>query len=157
MFQALEAFDRRDVVYTPEQEEKHRERVSQIAKAVEDRRDRDWVKGRLRRLDEPQAKERIHRLVEKYDAAWVFDDAAQEIQLAADFRNFYTHYDPKYVSMLPDLKEHPLTMHNLAVRFQALCEVVLLREVGFPAEQLKRRFQETQRLQRRLGRERQGR
>ena len=50
MFQALEAFDRRDVVYTPEQEEKHRERVSQIAKAVEDRRDRDWVKGRLRRL-----------------------------------------------------------------------------------------------------------
>ena len=41
-------------------------------------------------------------------------------------------------------------MHNLAVRFQVLCEIILLREVGFPPDQLKKRIQETQRLERRL-------
>ena len=115
-------------------------------------KDHDWLKGKLRYSHEPSATERLKRLVEKYDAAWIFEDAPKEIELAGDFRNFYTHYDPRLDSKLPELKERPRAMHNLALRFQVLCEVILLGEVGFPADQLKKRMRETQRLERRLAR-----
>jgi hypothetical protein len=150
MFQALESFDRRDFEPTSEAIEKHGERKKRILHAVQIKKDRDWLEGKLRYSHEPSATERLKRLVEKYDAAWIFEDAPKEIELAGNFRNFYTHYDPKLVSKLPELKRQPSAMHNLAVRFQVLCEIILLREVGFPADQIRKRIQETQRLERRL-------
>ena len=152
MFQALEAFDRRDHEPTTEAKVKHAERKNRILDAIQIKKDRDWLDGKLRYSHEPTATERLKRLVEKYDAAWIFEDAPKEIELAGNFRNFYTHYDAKLVDKLPELEEQPRAMHNLAVRFQALCEIILLREVGFPADQLKKRMQETQRLERRVAR-----
>jgi hypothetical protein len=152
MFQALESFDRRDFEPTTEAIERHSERKKRIIDAVQVKKDRDWLAGKLRYSHEPSATERLKRLVEKYDAAWIFEDAPAEIELAGNFRNFYTHYGPTLARKLPESKKQPKVMHNLAVRFQLLCEIILLREVGFQADQIKKRIQETQRLDRRLTR-----
>ena len=74
MFQALESFDRRDFEPKSEVLEKHSERKKRILDAVQTKKDRDWLEGRLRYSHEPSATERLKRLVEKYDAAWVFED-----------------------------------------------------------------------------------
>jgi hypothetical protein len=152
MFQALESFDRRDFEPKSEAVEKQNERKKRILDAVQVKKDRNWLEGKLRYSHEPSATERLKRLVEKYDATWIFEDAAKEIELAGNFRNFYTHYDPKLVTKLPELKGQPRAMHNLAVRLQVLCEIILLTEVGFPADRLKKQIQETQHLERRLAR-----
>jgi hypothetical protein len=106
----------------------------------------------LKYSHEPAAADRIRRLVRQFKAAWIFEDLQEEITLAANFRNFYTHYDLSLKEKLLPLDEQPRAMHNLAVRFQLLGEVILLQTIGFEREKLKKRIQETQRLERRLAR-----
>jgi hypothetical protein len=150
MFQALEAFDRRDHVMPPEKLEKHNLRLDRIFQAAGNTHDRKWLKRHLRYSHEPAAVDRLRRLIAKYDAAWVFDDLRREPELAANLRNFYTHYDRKLEPSLPPEHERPRIMHNLATRLQLLCEVILLTEIGFTGDQIKQRMNETHRLERRL-------
>lgn len=150
MFQALESFDRRHFVPAVEATDKHNQRIQRILDAVESKKDREWLNGKLRYSHEPSATERLKRLVEKYDAPWLFEDASKDIELAGNFRNFYTHYDPRLEAKLPPSIDRLRAMHNLAARFQTFCEVILLREIGFPADRIKERMQNTKRLHRRL-------
>ena len=151
MFQALESFDRRNYTIPAEQLVKHAARVARIMEAVVTNGDRDWLEDRIRNSSESSAKDRILRLVKEYDAGWIFENESAEIDLAANFRNFYTHYTPKLEEKLPPKEERSLAMHRLAVRLQILCEIILLREIGFHPEELKNKYQETGRMEWRLG------
>ncbi len=98
----------------------------------------------------PKATDRIRRVVEKCNAAWIFIDANKDIELAGDLRNYYTHYDVRIEGRLPSPEAILIKTHNLAVRFQALCQLVLLMEVGFSPEQLRKRIQESRLLEQKL-------
>lgn len=45
---------------------------------------------------------------------------------------------------------HDMVMHNLFVRLRILCELILLRSVGFDGAELRRQIEATHRLDRRL-------
>lgn len=142
----------------PESIKKHEDRLARIVNAVdgletpECKKDAKWLQNALQYSHETTAADRIRRLVQDYEATWIFDDWDVEIRLAANFRNFYTHYDRRLLNSLPPLDEQPRVMHNLAVRLQLLCEIVLLRQVGFDGVEVKQRMVETRRLERRLAR-----
>lgn len=147
MFQALESYDRR--MYIPDSEVvvKHEERKDRIFEAVDDN-DRKWLKGKLKHSLEPQASIRIRRLVDKVDAKWLLTQ--EEIEQAAVFRNFLTHFSIDLENRLPPKVEHSLILHNLAVRLQILCELTLLDGVGLSSNDMRKRIEETRRLEKRL-------
>lgn len=150
MFQALESFDRRAFTLEPEKRQSHDEKVARILDAVQSKRDRDWLKGKLRYSHEPTAVARLRRLVKQYGAQWVFDESSDDLELVGHIRNFYTHYDGEVSSRLPAQDARPAVISNAAARLQILCEVILLQEVGFRPEQIRQRMQETNRLERML-------
>jgi len=147
MFQALESYDRRTFTPAPEKMTAHQERLDRILKAV-DTSDQKWLKNQLRHSHEPAAADRIQRLVDKLDASWLL--SRDDISLAADFRNYYTHFDPKVNQRLPALDKRFLIMHNLAVRLRVLCELLLLDAMGFSRDEVRERMKSTQRLARHL-------
>jgi hypothetical protein len=147
MFQALESYDRRTYVQDSEKVKLHQERLERISKAV-DSTDRKWLKARLKHSHEPAAADRIRRLVARVHADWLLDD--NQITLAGDFRNFYTHFDPGIEQRLPPNKERPRSLHNLAIRLQILCEITLLDAIDFPTRDVRQRMDKIQRLERRL-------
>lgn len=115
MFQALESYDRRTFNPSPEKINAHNDRVERILKGL-DTTDRKWLKNQLRHSHEPAAADRIERLVHDLDASWLL--SKEDITLAADLRNYYTHFDPKINLRLPPLNTRFLIMHNLAVRLR---------------------------------------
>ena len=149
MFQALESFDRRTHIHDSEAVNKHDDRMGRILEAIDDN-DRKWLKGKLKHSLEPQASVRIRRLVEKVDGEWLLTQ--KDTDQAALFRNFYTHFSPDLEQRLPPKVEHLLCLHNLAVRLQILCELTLLDAVGFSSRDMRKRIEETRRLDKRLGR-----
>jgi hypothetical protein len=149
MFQALESYDRRTYVQDSEKEKAHKERLDRIMKAV-DSSDRKWLKGKLKYSHEPTAADRIRRLVAEVRADWILND--DDVALAADFRNFYTHFDPGIEQRLPPQKDRLRKLHNLAVRLQILCEITLLGAIGFSSHEVRERIDKTRRLERRLAR-----
>ena len=70
--------------------------------------------------------------------------------LAADLRNYYTHFDPKVNQRLPALDRRFLIMHNLAVHLHVLCELVLLDAMGFSRNDVRERMKSTRRIERHL-------
>lgn len=116
-----------------------------------DKKDQKWLEGRLRYSSEPSAKDRIIELAKKYEAQWVFEDLSQDMEMAADLRNFHTHHDTKLEGKIPAVQDRPIEVHNLSVRLTTLCEVVLLAEAGITIDKIKARMSETRRLERRLG------
>lgn len=146
MFQALEAFDRRARVPDPEKLRRNQDRIKRVLNPEATKKDRKWLEDKLRHSGEPTAMERIKDLVKEHEAAWLLDDEA--VGLAADFRNFYTHYDASVEKRLPPKADRPRCMHNLAVRLQVLCEIVLLDLLGFPG--VRQQIEKSRRLRRRL-------
>jgi len=147
MFQALESYDRQTFKPTPEKMQKHKEQLDRIVNSVGGS-DREWLKSRLRHSHEPAAADRIRRLAGKLDAGWLLTN--EDITLAGDLRNYYTHFDPEVDQRLPAKDERFRTMHNLAVRLRVLCELVLLDAIGFPRDEARNRMQKTRRVERRL-------
>ncbi|HYM05613.1 MAG TPA: HEPN domain-containing protein [Terriglobales bacterium] len=148
MFQALESFDRRTSTLPAEKMQKHGERLTRILNSVSDAKDRKWLENALRHSHEPAAADRIKHIVETLNASWLL--SPKGIELSADYRNYYTHFDPKTEAKLPPVEERVLAMHNLAVRLRVLCELVLLNAVGFPMAKVRERLKETRRLERHL-------
>lgn len=148
MFQALESYDRRTFVPPAEKAQKREEKITRILKAVGDR-DRKWVEGKMRHGSEAAAAERISRLVEKFEAGWLL--STEEVTLAGNMRNYYTHFDPQREQHLPPIDERFQKMHHLAVRLRTLCELILLDAVGFERDWVRDRMQNTKRLERHLG------
>ena len=149
MFQALESFDRRCYVHSPEKLKAHQERLDRILNGA-DTADRKWLTRQLRHSHEPTAADRILRLVQQVKAEWLFDDAKNDIQLAAALRNFHTHFDADVEARLPTKKDRLLSMYNLAVRLQILCELILLTGIGFTVEEACQRVKATRRLEQNL-------
>jgi hypothetical protein len=147
MFQALESYDRQTFTPALEKMTGHQDRLDRILSAV-DTGDRKWLKNQLRNSHEPAAAERIKRLVDNLDASWLL--SKEDISLAADLRNYYTHFDPKVNQRLPALDRRFLIMHNLAVYLRVLCELVLLDAMGFSRDEVRERMKSTQRLERHL-------
>src|SRR5215831_9071823 len=129
MFQALESYDRRTRVTPPDKVQAHQERLDRILGAVE-AEDAKWLKGKLRHSIEPSAEQRIRELTEQHSAEWLL--GMEAIKLASDMRNFPTHFSPEVEKRLPPKQDRVHCMHNLTVRLQVLCEVILLRLIGFP-------------------------
>jgi hypothetical protein len=146
VFQALESYDRRTFTPAPEQAVAREERLGRISNAIA-ADDWKWLKRRLRPL-EPSAAERIMRVVDNVQASWLLK--AEDITLAADLRNYYTHFDSKVEARLPPIELRFRIMHNLAVRLRVLCELVLLNAVGFSTDEVRRRMETTRRVQRHL-------
>ena len=147
MFQALESYDRRTFVPTPEKAQKRKEKVDRVVSAV-DAGDQKWVERALRNSSEAAAADRITRLVEKFEAGWLL--SAEDVALAGNMRNYHTHFDPLVEQRLPPNDERFRKMHNLAVRLGTLCELILLDAVGFPRDWVKNRMQNTRRVERQL-------
>jgi hypothetical protein len=147
MFQALESFDRRSFTHSPEKQKKHQERLTQILGCVAEVY-KKWLKNKLEHSHEPSAADRIRRLVKDLGADWVLGES--DITLAGDIRNYYTHFDSKLEQRLPPMAERVRAMYNLSIRLQLLCELLLLRAAGLMPDEMKRRMQETRRLERRL-------
>lgn len=120
MFQALESYDRRTFKPAPERLQGHEERLKRISDAVSSR-DWKWLKSKLQHSHEPAAAERIKRLVNELNANWLLSN--EDIELAADLRNYYTHFDPKVDQRLPPVERRYRIMHNLAVRFTCAMRV----------------------------------
>lgn len=150
IFQALEAYDRRTFVPAAEAGKRHEERLHRILASVEASKDKDWLKGKLRYSHEPSATDRLRRLVKTYSASWLFEDPTADINLAGNLRNYHTHFDQKLETSIPPVEERPRVMHNLFVRLQLLCELILLQDVGFDGADPRRRMEATRRLERRL-------
>ncbi len=144
MFQALESYDRRTRITPPDKVQAHQGRLDRILGAVE-AADAAWLKGQLRHSVEPGAEQRIRELTEQHSADWLLD--IQAIKLAADMRNFHTHFSPEVEKRLPPKEDRVRCMHNLAVRLQVLCEVILLRLIGFP--DVRQQIEKVRRLERR--------
>ena len=147
MFQALESYDRRTFKPTPEKMKRYQEQLDRIVGSV-DLRDRQWLTQNLRLSHETAAADRIRRLARKLDAGWLLSD--EQIALAGNLRNYYTHFDPEVDQRLPPKGGRFRTMHNLAVRLRVLCELVLLDAIGFPRDEMRNRMQKTRRVERHL-------
>jgi hypothetical protein len=148
MFQGLESFDRRTSQLPAEKLQKHEERLNAILGSVSNVKDRKWLKRVLRHSHEPSAADRIKHIVETLNASWLL--TPNDIELSADFRNYYTHFDPKAETKLPPVEKRILTMHNLAVRLRVLSELVLLNAVGFSMDKVRELVKATRRLERHL-------
>ena len=144
MFQALESYDRRTRVASPEKEQAHQLRMERILSAVE-AADKKWLTEKLRHSIEPSAEQRIRELVEQHGADWLLNKEA--IKLAANMRNFHTHFSPEVEERLPPHEDRVRCMHNLAVRLQILCEAILLRLIGIT--DVRQRIERVERLERR--------
>lgn len=144
MFQALESYHRRTRVTPLEEVQGYQERRDRILGAVQPA-DAKWLKRKLDRGFGPSAEQRIRELTEENRAGWLLD--LEAIKLAADMRNFYTHFSPEVEARLPPKSDRGRCMHNLAVRLQVLCEVILLGLVGFP--DVRRQIEKVKRLERR--------
>jgi hypothetical protein len=116
-------------------------RLSRILSAV-DAQDKKWLKGQLRYSHEPESADRIRRLVRQLNADWLLSEP--DIILSRDFRNYNTHFDPKIEQRLPPSESRVRVMHNLGLRLQIVCEMVLLNAVGLLTADV------TQRLKKRL-------
>ena len=87
-------------------------------------------------------------MVARLHADWLLNDG--DVTLAADFRNFYTHFDPHVEQRLPPQEERLRKLHNLAVRLQIPCEIALLEAIGSSDHEVRERIGKTRRLERRL-------
>jgi hypothetical protein len=146
VFQALESYDRRTFIPDPEHAEARQERLDRISNAIT-AEDWKWLKKRLR-TPEPSAADRIMRVVDNVHAGWLLK--TEDITLAADLRNYYTHFDSKVEARLPPMDRRFRIMHNLAVRLRVMCELVLLNAVGFSTDEVRQRIQTTRRVQRHI-------
>ena len=136
-------------IHSAEKLRKHRERLDRLLNVVNES-DRKWLERSLRHSHEPSAAERIRRLVKDVDAEWLLDTDA--IELAANLRNFHTHFSPDVESRLPPKDERPRSMHNLTVRLQVLCEMILMKLLGLSNDWMRQQIERTRRLERRLAR-----
>ena len=143
MFQALESYDRRTFTLESEKMQAHQERLDRIFKSVADD-DKEWLERPLRHSHEPSAANRIRRLAKKLDAGWLLSN--RDIDLAADLRNYYTHFDTKVEERLPAKEKRALIMSNLAARLRILCELVLLDGIGFSVDDVRSRMEKIRRL-----------
>jgi hypothetical protein len=80
------------------------------------------------------------------DAEWLLKQ--DQVVLAADLRNYYTHFDTKLESRLPAPEQRIRIMLNPATRLRILCELVILDSLGFPGEIVRERIRSTRRIER---------
>ena len=144
MFQAVESYDRRTFKAPAASQEKHEARLQSILSAVLPCY-KKWLQGKLRYSHEPTAATRITRIVEGLEAGWLLSPG--DIDLAADFRNYFTHFDPELESRLPPSDARFRRLYNLAMRLQMLCELILLTAIGFSPNELKQRAEQRRRLE----------
>jgi hypothetical protein len=147
LFQAIESYDRRTVLPSSEELQERSDRIERIV-ALVDGSDKRWLKKRLKQTDGPAAVDRIKRVVANLKADWLL--TPEDIELAADLRNYHTHFDPLLEQRLPAMDVRYRIMHNLAVRLRVLCELVLLTATGFSADDLRNRMERSRRVQRHL-------
>ena len=145
-FQALESYNRRTSVSTPDKAEARAERLDRISKAmaVEDWK---WLKKKLRPPG-PSAADRINHVVDHLNARWLL--TREQVTLAGDLRNYYTHFDPALEARLPPTKGRFRIMHNLTVRLRVLCELVLLDAIGLAGDTVQKQIEGTRRVKRHL-------
>ena len=147
LFQAIESYDRRTVLPSSEELRRRSDRIERILTLV-DGSDKQWLKRRLKQSNGPSAMDRIKRVVANLKADWLL--TPEDIALAADLRNYHTHFDPSLEQRLPPMDVRYRIMHNLAVRLRVLCELVLLTATGFSADDLRNRMERSRRVQRHL-------
>jgi hypothetical protein len=104
---------------------------------------RTWIKKRIDRPTDTSAVDRIWSLVEDYEAGWLI--SKKEIVLAADLRNYYTHYDLSKEKVLPPLQDRPVEMDKLGERLRNLCEVILLVQIGLDTKTAQQRIEKANR------------
>ena len=147
--QALESYHRRTNPPTPKSIAARQQRLDRIEQALT-ADDWPWLRKRVR-PSEPAAADRIRDLVQQLDAGWLL--TATQVTLAADLRNYYTHFDPVVDTRLPTPASRFRIMNNLSARLRVLCELVLLDALRFSRTDVRKRFEETRRLERHLVRE----
>lgn len=134
LFQALESYHRRTHPPTEQQKSDNEKRIDRILKAVQaDPKRQDDANWLRKRLDPsrtgPTADERLQALVSDNSAAWLLNETHSE--LATKYRNYYTHLSSSLQKDLSEKDHRPSKVHELAIRLQLLCEVILLRQTGF--------------------------
>ena len=93
------------------------------------------------------AKRRLTTIIMQCDAQWLFSEPLDEaVEHLVEVRDYFTHYLPDGDLHVPDL----IDLYNDTVRMRLLLEMVLLQELGFDNQEIRRIFETSRRVERLL-------
>ena len=105
----------------------HKQRVKDIVDGVEDRKVRAWLKDKLAYSNEPTLRQRLGAMLEYCEVAHPTLFREELPKLAADTRNYLTHFSPRLKSKAAADED----LFILGMEVMALLELCLLRDLGF--------------------------
>ncbi len=142
--QAVESYHRRQRPGGVTNDEKFERRKQRILAAVSGK-DRKWLKGPLKYSNEKRLRERITELVNETDQAIgrFVEDRERFIESVVVTRNYFTHFDKEQEQERLQGLELLDAMNILLV----MLEVLLLRDLGFGAEESLAKVRATKRYQ----------
>lgn len=143
---ALESFHRRTGENTALPADKHAEKVGRILASVVGEDDRNWVKEKLSRSNQPSLRERLTELCSRVSPIVERFESGIDVFVAqvSNTRHYLVHYDPSLKAKA--IKDQELSI--LARRVEALCAGLLLNELGFPVKELPHMLSRTGRYRR---------
>lgn len=146
LMQAIESFHRR--VYGGEivAAEKYEGVRDALEGAIPEGTDRDLVeklKGVLEFGNEPSLKKRLRSLCatlkpETIQAVLGVDDLSRFLQLLADLRNYFTHYNEVLRPRINRIVDDPIAAYNLNQRLRAFATLLILTHLGIDEEKAAR-------------------
>jgi hypothetical protein len=130
----LESLHRRTAVQGSELKEK----IERILASVEDKKDKNWLKGRLKNAHEPSLEQRLYEVLSKLPIAFEKKELCKFAKRCADRRNELSHF-----AGMRDANKQRTFYDELQLLTQPLdflYHAVILQEVGLSPEMLQRIF-----------------
>jgi hypothetical protein len=146
LMQAIESFHRR--VYGGEivAAERYKLVRDALAGAIPQGADPDLVEKLTRLIEfgnEPSLKKRLRSLCatlkpETVQAILGVDDLTRFLQLLADLRNYFTHYNESLMPRISHIVGDPIAGYNLNQRLRAFAALLVLKHLGLGEEKTAR-------------------
>jgi hypothetical protein len=140
---AAEAYHRRTVEPPADVLDKHRDRLKRVIDQVSDRKDREWLKWKLKYAFEPSFAERLAWLADRsYDVLgpWLGESQTFANRIS-DARNLLVHRDPEAESQHPGGRNLLDMMEDVALVFL----VCVYQDLGFDNDGIREMFRRTRR------------
>jgi hypothetical protein len=131
--QAIEAYHRIRRPGKDLSEAQHLKRIAGIIQSVPPEA-RKWLAGKLEYSNDLTLRRRIQCLYEEFAdiLARFKQDRGRFIDIVCNLRNYFTHYDLKTKSRIPDTIRVARVMRGL----ECLLDICLMSELGLPREQI---------------------
>lgn len=106
--------------------------INEIINSIEDRKDRKFIKGRLKHIGEPSLLERLINLRDNYCSDKIKNIITnKDLQEAVDIRNYYNHPDKKKESYENIQME---AIYKLYLKLRVNLMFMILKELDIPEE-----------------------